>query len=120
MWRIIGERAGERDTLLLASGQLRRIVMGAPRQAHFLEQHLGARPRVGGARDLHRHGDVLVGGQRRDEVKELKDESDLLAAKPRERVFVEPRDVDAVDQHLSGRGRVEPRDQAEQRGLSAA
>ena len=88
--------------------------------APLLKQPIGARAGVGGAGDLHRHGDVLVRGQRRDEVKELKHEPDLLAAKPRERVFVEASDIDVIDQHGAGRGRVEPRDQAEQCGFPAA
>ncbi len=48
-------------------------------------------------------------------MEELKDESDFLPAKLREGVFVEPSDVNAVDQHRSGRRRVEAGDQAEQR-----
>ena len=58
--RVVGQRARERDPLLLAAGQLRRIVMGAAGQPDFLQQLLGARPRVGDAGDLHRHRDVLV------------------------------------------------------------
>src|SRR6185436_11058424 len=46
--------------------------------------------------------------------------ADFLAAQPRERVFVEPRDVDRLDQHGSGRGGVEPCDQPQQRRLAAA
>ena len=53
-------------------------------------------------------------------MEELEDEADLLAAQLRERVLVEPRDVDAVDQDRARRRRVEPGDQAEQRRLAAA
>ena len=118
--RIVGQRARERHALLLAARELRRVVMRAAGQPDFLEQRSARAPRVGDAGDLHRHGDVLVRGQRRDEVEELEDEPDLLAAQPRERVLVEPRDVDAVDEHVAGRRRVEAGDQAEQRGLAAA
>ena len=41
--RIVGERARQRDALLLAAGQLRRIVMRPAGQPDFLEQ----RPRAG-------------------------------------------------------------------------
>ena len=41
--RIVGQRARQRDALLLAAGQLRRIVMRAVGQAHLFEQ----RPRAG-------------------------------------------------------------------------
>ena len=87
--RIVGQRPRDGDALLLAAGQLRRIVMPAIVQADFVEQRLRARGRVAAAGDLHRHLDVLDRGQRRHEVEELEDEADLLAAQPRERVFVE-------------------------------
>ena len=53
-------------------------------------------------------------------MKELEHEADLLAAQLRQRVFVEPRDVDAVDHDRARRRRVEPGDQPEQRRLAAA
>ena len=53
-------------------------------------------------------------------MKELEHEADLLAAQPRQRVLVEPRDVDAVDEHRARRRRVEAGDEAEQRRLAAA
>jgi hypothetical protein len=53
-------------------------------------------------------------------VKELKDDTDLLAAKPREPLFVEAGDFGAVEPDAARRGRVEARDEAEQRGLAAA
>ena len=118
--RIVGERAGERDALLLAARQLRGIVMRAAGQSDFLEQRRGALPRVGDAGDFHRHGHVLVRGQRRNEVEELEHEADLLAAQAREAVFVELRDVDLIDQHLAGRRLVEARDEPEQRRFAAA
>src|SRR5256885_696557 len=53
-------------------------------------------------------------------MKELKHEPDLLAAQPGQRIFVEPRDVHAVDEHLTRSRRVEAGDQTEQRRLPAA
>ena len=53
-------------------------------------------------------------------MEELEDEADLRAAQPGERVLVERRDVDAVDEIVPVDRRVEPGDQAEQRGLAAA
>ena len=53
-------------------------------------------------------------------MKELKDEADLLTAQLRQLVLAQARDVDAVDDDASGRRRVEPGDQAEQRRLAAA
>ena len=96
--RIVGERAGDRDALLFAAGELRRIVMAASRQPDFVEQRAAPRCRHRPAGNLHRHQDVLERRQRRDQVEELEDEADLLAAQPREAVLVELRDVHAVDE----------------------
>ena len=85
--RIVGERAGDRDALLLPAGQLRRIVVRAIGQADLLQQL----PRAGGgvapAGNLHRHQHVLERGQRRHQVEELEDEPDLLAAQTGEAVL---------------------------------
>src|ERR1051326_3564246 len=53
-------------------------------------------------------------------MEELEDEADFLAAEFRQSVFAELRDVDAVDEHVAGAGRVEPRNQPEQGRLAAA
>ena len=118
--RVVRQRAGERHALLLAAGQLRRIVVGAPGQSDFFEQPLGARADVRCAGNLHRHGDVLVGGERRNQMEELEDEADLLPAQLRQRVLVESGDVHVVDQHGAGRRRVQAGDQSEERRLAAA
>ncbi len=57
--RIVGERPGDGDTLLLAARELRRIVMGALGQTHFLEQRRRALARVTPPDQLHRHQHVL-------------------------------------------------------------
>ena len=88
--RIVGQRARDRDALLLAARELRRVVMPAIVQPDFVEQRLRARRRIPPAGDLHRHQDVLERRQRRHQVEELEDEADLLAAQPRQRVLVEP------------------------------
>ncbi len=117
---IVGERAGNRDALLLAARQLRRVVMPAAGQADFLEQRRRAGTRVRPARNFHRHHHVLERGQRRHQVEELEDEADLLPAQPGQPVLVERRDVGAVDHDPPGRRRVEAGNQAEQRRLPAA
>ena len=53
-------------------------------------------------------------------MKELEHEPDLFAAQTRERVFVEPGDVDAVDEHGARGRRIQAGDEAEQRRLAAA
>ena len=118
--RIVGQRARQRHALLFAARQLRRIVMRAPGQADFLEQR-AARVR-GSATPAISIGTATFSYAVSDgnQVEELKDEADLLAAQPRQRVLAEPRDVDAVDQHRSGGRRIEAGDEAEQRRLAAA
>ena len=53
-------------------------------------------------------------------MEELEDEADLLPAQLRQRVLVEFGDVHIVDQHGSGRRRVQAGDQSEERRLAAA
>ena len=112
--RIVRERAGQRDALLFAARELRRIVVRAAGQAHLVEQRPRPPSRIGRARNFHRYRDVFVRGQRRNQVEELKHESDFLSPQLRQRVFAQARDVDAVDQHVPARRRVEPRDEPEQ------
>ena len=100
--RIVGERARDRDALLLAARELRRIVMRRDRSARLPSSSCRARAHgVAAAGNLHRHQDVLERGQRRHEMEELEDEPDLLAAQPApDASSLERRDVDAVDQNL--------------------
>ena len=58
--------------------------------------------------------------QRRDQVKELEHEPDLLAAQLRQGVLAERGDVDAVDHDRARRRRIEAGEQPEQRRLAAA
>jgi len=89
--RFVGEQdrrspckgAGYGDTLLLTTGELRRIVAHAVRHVHALERMLDAvltltRWHAGaiGERQL----DILVDGEVADQVEALKDEADLLVA----------------------------------------
>jgi hypothetical protein len=53
-------------------------------------------------------------------MEELEDEPDLLAAKLRQGILVQTRDVDAVDEYGSRGWRVQSGDEAEQRGFAAA
>ena len=96
--RVVGERARDRHALLLAARELRRIVMARGRAAR--PRPAGVVARAAGVRhagNLHRHEHVLERGQRRQQVEELEDEPDARAAQPGQRVLVERRDVDAVE-----------------------
>ncbi len=91
--RVVRERAGDRHALLFAAGELRRVVMPAAREAHIVDERAGAIARVGGAGDLHGHEDVLERRQRRQQMEELEDDADLLAAEPGEALLAERRDL---------------------------
>src|SRR5258707_354166 len=58
--------------------------------------------------------------QRRQQVEELEDEADLVAADSREVVVGQPGERFAVDADLAGRGTVEAADQIEERRLAGA
>src|SRR5688572_7542377 len=89
-------------------------------QPDFIEQRLRPRRGVAPAGNLHRYLDVLDRRQGRHEMKELEHEADLLAAQPRQRVFIEARDLGAGNGDGAARCGIEPRDQAQQGRLPAA
>ena len=65
-----------------------------------------------------RHFDVLVGGQGRDQGKELENETDVAAAHIGALVAVETGDILAVDQYRPAGGLVEAADQLQQGGFA--
>ena len=65
-------------------------------------------------------GDVLHAGQRGQEIEELEDEADLVAAQAGEVVVGQVGDGLAVDADLAGAGTIEPADQIEERGFAGA
>ncbi len=72
------------------------------------------------AGDREREEDVLLRGQHRQQVEELEDEADVLAAELRELVVAERRDLGAGDRHGAGRRLVEPREDVHERRLARA
>jgi hypothetical protein len=126
--RLVGEqdlgapqqRAGDRDPLLLATGHLGRQVAGPPTEADEREQLIRARGVI--ARALARHErrqqHVLGGGQRREEVEELEDEAEDLAAQPGQRPVVEVVIAAAVDLHAAAGRPVERAEDVEQGALA--
>src|SRR5206468_6687842 len=114
--RLCGERAGERDALALAAGELRGE--GA-REALELDQAKEladplADARRGPAADTHREGDVVEDGHLPEERVVLEDEADVPLA---------DRDVGHVlagIAHRAGVRRLEAGDDAEERRLAGA
>ena len=117
--RLVAERAGEGDPLLLAARELRGVVVAAVAQSHPLQQLVGAEARIEAAQ-LEGDLDVLPRGQGGDEVEGLEDEADLLRAQPRPRVLAQRAELDAVEEDAPAGGPVEAGHQREQRALAAA
>ena len=96
------EGPGQRHPLLLAAGELGRIVVAAVAEADALEQVRGA---LAGllASELQRDLDVLPRGERRNQLERLEDESDLLASHPGSGVLVQRAQLLAVEMDGPGR-----------------
>src|SRR5262250_3137888 len=72
------------------------------------------------ALELQGEEQVLLDGQRGDEVDELEDEADPIAAEEGPLPLGEGRNRDAVDDHLARVRLVDSREEVEQRGLARA
>src|SRR5436190_4550191 len=79
----------KRDTLLLATGQLGRIVVHAIAQADRGKLGCGAIEGVGLACKLERHGDILECRHGGDEMEALEYDSDIFAAEAGEGILIE-------------------------------
>ena len=118
--RVRRQRAGERDALLLAAGELRRIVVEPLGEPDRGELALGARISVAHAGEFERHGDVFQRRHGRDQVKRLKHDADIAAAKARQRVLVEPAEVRAGHHDRAGVGALEAGHHHQQRRFARA
>ena len=116
--RLVRDRPGDGDPLLLAAGHLGRQVVRPFPDPEGVEQFPRPLDGIAGPRNLERHRHVLQCGQVRQQVERLEDEADVLRTEPREALLVEAGQGGAGD--LDGaRGRVvESREQAEEGGLS--
>ena len=111
-----GQRARQRDALLLPARQLRRILVLAARQAHQLQQFVDA---CAGLRTRHLAVDQPVGhvvghAQVGEQRVGLEDDA-VVALRRRQHRDVAPGQFDAP-----GGLRLQPGDDAQQRGLAAA
>ena len=112
------QRAGDRDPLLLAAGELVGLV-GEPVTEPDGRDHLVVPLGVGlAAGDRQREQDVLLGGERRDQVVGLEDEADLVAAQPGQRLVLELGEVLVADEHRALVGGVERGAAVHQRRLA--
>ena len=118
--RLDRERAGQRDALALAAGQLARVAAGQPVELHQIQQFLDPRADRGlvlaDRARLHPQAerDVLEHRHVAEQRVMLKHEADMaLAGAVRQRVL-------AVERNLAGVGPVQPGDDPQQRGLARA
>jgi hypothetical protein len=114
--RAVDERAGERDALLLAAGELARLALRLGREADALELLADAAADLG-ARDalaLEPEGDVLLHREVGEERVALEDR----VRRPLERR--QPGDVDAVDEDAPLGRLLEAGDHPQRRRLAAA
>src|SRR5439155_12007687 len=109
----------DRDALLLAARELRREVLPAVPEAHPPEQLAGTLPRglIAVPRDQRREQHVLLGGERGQEVEELKDEADPLPAQAGQLRIAQAVVAPPAERDLARARRVEGTEQVKQRAL---
>src|SRR5215469_2983605 len=114
--RIGHQRARDRDALLLAAGELFRLVLGAIGEPHDLERDGDVLAALRGRElgEQQRQLDVAFGGEHRHEVVELEDEADVVGAPVRERSARELVDAAIADGDLPGGRLIEAADEIEE------
>ena len=115
------ERPGDRDALLLAAGELRRVLARLLGDAHALEQLHGQLLRLLAVHLAHAdraQRDVLEHGQVREEVERLEDHADLAADGGDVADVVGQ--LDAVDDDVAALVLLEPVDGPDERRLARA
>ncbi len=98
--RVVGQRPGDRNPLALPAGQRPRPVVDPGAEPEPFQHRHPPLAHFGGGvipGQLHRHLDVLVGGQRLEQIMHLKDEADV-AAHPNQRIAGQLRQI--VSEHL--------------------
>lgn len=116
--RLLRQGPRNRDTLLLPAAQLTREAIDLAN-----ESDLGERRRAAFAVRTGERGDqlhVLDGGERRDQVEELKDEAHSLTPERAEGFAVELSDGDAVHLDDPARRTIETADDVQECGLARA
>jgi len=110
----------DRHPLLLAAGQLLRIIVPPLPQADPPQQRLGLGRGLPVAAQFRREHDILDGGQRRHEMEGLEDEAGLDIADRRQFVLAQPGDIAAGQQDRPRSRPIQAREEAEQGRLAAA
>jgi hypothetical protein len=108
---------GDRHPLLLAAGQLAGEVV-RPVGEPDLPEHGSDPVARGPAGQLCDDGDVLLGGQRGDQVEELEDEADVVPPQVGQLLRVQVRQVAPVDHDPAGGHRLDAAEHVEQGRLA--
>ena len=115
------QAAGQRDPLGLAAGQLAGAAVLQPVQAEPLEPRPGLGQRRGSRRraaQQQRQRDVLLGGQLGDELAELEDEPEPVAAQGAAPVLAQGVDPPPGEPDLAGVGHQDAGQAVQQRRLA--
>lgn len=113
------QRAGDRDPLLLASGELMRERFGPGFEANPVETFERRFGRVASAGEKEREFHVFDYGQGRKELEELEDEADVGAAERGQRGIVKRGSGASIDEDLAGRREVHRAGHVEKSGFPA-
>jgi hypothetical protein len=109
--RLVDERPRDRDTLLLAAGELIRMMLGPIGEAHRRQrihrQLASLRRRLHGTRIQQRHLDVLHRRRPRQQIEALEDEPDLRIANVRQLIARQLRDIAPVQHERARRRTIE-------------
>src|SRR5215203_6162116 len=119
--RLVHQRAGHRDALLLAAAHLRRALVRLLGNSDCLQSGMRPSASLFGLRAGHQQGqlNVLDGGEDRDQVIGLEDEAHLLGPETGALPVRHPGDGLAADQDLAAVELIQAREAIQQRGLPA-
>ena len=118
--RLADEGARDGDALLLAARELGRSVAAALVEADAVQDVADDGPAQPLAGEPRRQRDVLLGGQRAEQVEGLEDEADPLAAQAGEGSLVETVELELVEVDAALRRPVQARGDLQQRRLPGA
>ena len=123
--RLVDQRAGDGDALLLAAGELVRHVVIALAEPDRVERRQRALVPLGGLEAVlraveQRQLDVVERGRARQQVEALEHEADLLVAHARQLVLRRLGHVLAVEHVLTGRRPIEAAGDVHERRLAGA
>jgi len=121
-FRVSGQRAGQRDTLLLSSAEIGGKGGGFVVKLHLFEQveRLAASDRAANSFQLQCDFDIFNRGKRGKEIEGLKDEPNVIEADAGQFALAETGDLFACDLNAAGSGTQDAAHDRQKRGLAAA